>query len=41
VLAAAIPGALLRILPGVGHQTMQEAPERFAELVDELAATAS
>lgn len=40
VLAASIPGSLLRILPGVGHQTMQEAPERFAELVDELSAVA-
>lgn len=38
VLAEAIPGSLLRVLPGVGHQTMQEAPERLAELVDELAA---
>lgn len=38
VLAAAIPGALLRVLAGVGHQTMQEAPVRFAELVDELSA---
>ncbi len=37
VLAAAIPAAALRILPGIGHQTMQEAPERFAELIDELA----
>jgi len=40
VLAAAIPGSLLRVLPGVGHQTMQEAPARFAELVDELSALA-
>lgn len=38
VLAGAIPGSLLRVLPGIGHQTMQEAPERFGELVDELAA---
>lgn len=40
VLAAAIPGALLRVIPGIGHQTMQEDPRRFAELVDELAAFA-
>ncbi len=38
ILAAAIPGSVLHVLPGVGHQTMQEAPERFAELVDELSA---
>ena len=38
VLRDAMPGAVLHVLPGVGHQTMQEAPERFAELVDELAA---
>lgn len=35
-LAAAIPGSVLHVLGGVGHQTMQEAPERFAELIDEL-----
>jgi len=40
VLAQAIPGSMLRVLPGIGHQTMQEAPHRFAELVDELAAVA-
>ncbi len=38
VLRDAMPGSVLHVLPGVGHQTMQEAPERFAELVDELAA---
>lgn len=38
VLADAVPGSMLRVLPGVGHQTMQEAPWRFAELVDELVA---
>ena len=36
VLADSIPGSVLRVLPGVGHQTMQEDPVRFAELVDEL-----
>ncbi len=40
VLAAAMPGSVLRVLPGVGHQTMQEAPGRFAELIDELASMA-
>jgi pimeloyl-ACP methyl ester carboxylesterase len=40
VLAAAMPGSVLHVIPGVGHQTMQEAPERFAELVDELGAMA-
>ncbi|UDY36856.1 alpha/beta fold hydrolase [Dermatobacter hominis] len=38
VLASAMPGSVMHVLPGVGHQTMQEAPARFAELVDELAA---
>jgi len=33
-----IPGAQLRILPGVGHQVMQEDPESLARLIDELAA---
>lgn len=37
VLAAAIPGAVLHVVPGIGHQTMQEAPRRLAELIDELA----
>lgn len=36
VLAEAIPGSVLEVLPGIGHQTMQEDPLRFAELVDEL-----
>lgn len=34
----AVPGAQLRILPGVGHQVMQEAPDELAALVDELVA---
>lgn len=33
----AIPGAQLRILPGIGHQVMQEDPEALARLIDELA----
>lgn len=41
VLADAVPGSVLHVLPGIGHQTMQEAPERFAELVDELAGMAA
>jgi pimeloyl-ACP methyl ester carboxylesterase len=40
VLRDAMPGSVLHVLPGIGHQTMQEAPERFAELVDELAVMA-
>jgi pimeloyl-ACP methyl ester carboxylesterase len=32
----AVPGAQLRILPGVGHQVMQEAPEELAALIEEL-----
>jgi pimeloyl-ACP methyl ester carboxylesterase len=34
----AVPGAQLRLLPGVGHQVMQEAPEELATFIDELVA---
>jgi pimeloyl-ACP methyl ester carboxylesterase len=34
----AVPGAQLRVLPGIGHQVMQEDPEALARLIDELAA---
>lgn len=36
VLAAGIPGAVLEVLPGVGHLTPCEAPDRFNELVREF-----
>lgn len=36
-IVAAVPGARLRVLAGVGHQVMQEDPEALARLVDELA----
>jgi len=32
----AVPGAQLRILPGIGHQVMQEDPEALARLIGEL-----
>ena len=35
-VAECVPGAELRVLPGVGHQVMQEAPEELAALVEEL-----
>ncbi|MFZ4516796.1 MAG: alpha/beta fold hydrolase [Microthrixaceae bacterium] len=35
-VAECVPGAELRVLPGVGHQVMQEAPEELAELIEEL-----
>lgn len=36
VIVDAVPGAQLRVLPGVGHQVMQEAPEELAALIEEL-----
>ena len=38
LVAEAIPGAQLRVLPGIGHQVMQEDPAALARLIDELAA---
>jgi pimeloyl-ACP methyl ester carboxylesterase len=38
VVVECVPGAQLRILPGVGHQVMQEDPQALARLIDELAA---
>lgn len=35
--AAAVPGALLEWLPGVGHMPQNAAPERIAQLIDRLA----
>lgn len=37
VLAAAIPGARLVELPGVGHLPQYEVPERFREVIDDWA----
>ncbi|CAN5682228.1 alpha/beta hydrolase [soil metagenome] len=34
----AIAGAQLRVLPGIGHQVMQEDPDALARLIDELSA---
>jgi pimeloyl-ACP methyl ester carboxylesterase len=39
-LAALIPQAELVELPDVGHQVMQEAPRRLAQLIETFAATA-
>jgi pimeloyl-ACP methyl ester carboxylesterase len=36
-VVAAVPGAQLRVLSGVGHQVMQEDPEALGHLVDDLA----
>ena len=36
-VAECVPGAQLRVLPGVGHQVMQEDPDALARLIDELA----
>ncbi|HEY4376668.1 MAG TPA: alpha/beta hydrolase [Acidimicrobiales bacterium] len=41
VLAELVPGTELRILPGVGHQVMQEAPAELVAAIDQLAARAS
>jgi pimeloyl-ACP methyl ester carboxylesterase len=38
VIAECVPRAELRVLPGIGHQVMQEAPAELAALVDELGA---
>lgn len=38
VIADCVPKAELRVLRGIGHQVMQEAPEQLAELIDELGA---
>jgi pimeloyl-ACP methyl ester carboxylesterase len=40
VLAQLIPGTELVILPGVGHQVMQEAPAELVAAIDQLAARA-
>ena len=32
----AVPGAQLRVLPGIGHQVMQEDPDALSGLIDEL-----
>jgi pimeloyl-ACP methyl ester carboxylesterase len=37
VVAECVPGADLRVLRGIGHQVMQEAPDQLAGLIDELA----
>jgi pimeloyl-ACP methyl ester carboxylesterase len=37
VVVDCVPGAQLRVLPGIGHQVMQEDPQALARLVDELA----
>jgi pimeloyl-ACP methyl ester carboxylesterase len=39
-VVGAVPNAQLRILPGVGHQVMQEAPAELAALIEELEALA-
>ncbi len=36
-VAECVPGSDLRVLPGVGHQVMQEAPAELTALIDELA----
>ena len=35
-VVAAVPGAELRVLDGVGHQVMQEAPVELAAIIEEL-----
>jgi 3-oxoadipate enol-lactonase len=40
LLAAAIPGARMEVLPGVGHMLGHEAPEEFAQLVEEFLSAA-
>ena len=32
-LAAAVPGATFRLMPGLGHFPMSEDPERFREYI--------
>lgn len=39
-LAAAIPGSRMEVLPGVGHMLGYEAPDEFAQLVEEFLAVA-
>jgi pimeloyl-ACP methyl ester carboxylesterase len=39
-VAAAIPGARLEVIPGVGHSTYFEAPEIFNRVVDDFLAGA-
>jgi pimeloyl-ACP methyl ester carboxylesterase len=36
-LVAAVPDSQLRILPGIGHQVMQEDPDALHRLIEELA----
>lgn len=35
-IAGIVPGAVLKVLPGVGHQVMQESPVALAAIIDRL-----
>lgn len=35
-IAGMIPGSVLKVLPGVGHQVMQEVPTELASIIDRL-----